>query len=100
MLEIKNLSQLKKAVNTGHCFRIRKHYIHPEYTGQMRKPSVIQTNGFYSTIPDDPDCKISKANGGKGYWFDYGKAKDWQFHDGVCIYNRPDGKAVWEIIFE
>lgn len=45
---IKNLSQLKKAINEKKEFKIVRHYIHPDYEGQVRVPNIIQTNGFYS----------------------------------------------------
>lgn len=45
-MEIKNLSQLKKAIKEGRKFIIKKHYIRSEYEGQIRKPNVVQTNGF------------------------------------------------------
>lgn len=93
-MEIKNLSQLKRAIKEGRNFIIRKHYIRPEYDGQIRKPNVVQTNGFYSIEDGKPDSKITLANNGKGSWVEYGKASDWKFEDGVCKqYN------VWEIEF-
>lgn len=95
-MEIKNLSQLKRAIKEGHNFIIRKHYIRPEYEGQIRKPNVVQTNGFYSIEYEKPDSKITLANNGKGSWIEYGKAADWKFEDGVCKqYLR--GNAIWEI---
>lgn len=95
-MEIKNLSQLKRAIKGGHNFIIRKHYIRPEYEGQIRKPNVVQTNGFYSIEYEKPDSKITLANNGKGSWIEYGKAADWKFEDGVCKqYFR--GNAIWEI---
>lgn len=36
-MEIKNLSQLKRAIKEGRNFIIRKHYIRPEYDGQNQK---------------------------------------------------------------
>ena len=107
-MEIKNLSQLKRAVNEGHSFVILKHHLKPQFTGQWRKPSVIQTNGFYSVVADDPNHEVSNYNGGKGSWFPYGKASDWEFADGVCksyvTRKSPTGESVrrevWEIAFE
>lgn len=99
MTEIKNLSQLKKAINEGKRFVVRKHYIKPEYIGQRRKPNVIQTNGFYSIIPEEPDSTVTTANRGKGSWIEYGKASDWKFEDGLCKQSFR-GNAIWEIEFE
>ena len=95
-MEIKNLSQLKKAINDGNCFIIHKHYLKPEYSGQIRKPNKIQTNGFYSIVLGEPDNEVTKANAGKGSWFKYGSAKDWTFDNGLCkcIHN---GRKIWDI---
>lgn len=101
---ISNLSQLKKAIKNGACFQIVAHYIKPLYTGQIRKPNVIQTNGFYSVIFNDPDNEVSKANRGKGSWIEYGKASDWIFADGLCYQTRMfngESRKVWTIqVFE
>ena len=95
-MEIKNLSQLKKAINNGSCFIIQTHYIKPEYTGQLRKPNKIQTNGFFSIVFGEPNHTVTTANGGRGYWFAYGHAKDWTFEDGLCKY-APNGRKIWDI---
>ena len=93
---INNLSQLKKAINNGAMFTIIKHYIKPEYTGQIRKPNKIQTNGFYSIVTEEPENPVSKANDGKGSWIEYGKASDWTFENGICT-QHYHGRGVWEI---
>lgn len=93
---INNLSQLKKTISNGAMFNIIKHYIKPEYTGQIRKPNKIQTNGFYSIVPEEPENPVTKANGGKGSWIEYGKASDWTFENGICT-QYHHGRAIWEI---
>ena len=104
-MEIKNLAQLKREIQAKRPFEIVRHYVRPEFEGQIRKPNVIQTNGFYSVILDDPDHHISQANGQKGSWIDYGKASDWAFEDGLCkaFDHRGNGsgerRPVWEIRF-
>lgn len=82
---IKNLSQFKRAMKVGTVFEIVEHYVRPEYAGQKRIVQVCQTNGFYSGIYGDPNHRLSKANYGKGVWMEYGKAKDWEFHNDMCI---------------
>ena len=103
-MEIKNLSQLRKTISAKTPFTIVKHYIHPEFDGQIRVPNVVQTNGFYSVIKGDPEHFISKSNCGKGYWLGYGKASDWTFDNEVCtLYNHlSNGESitVWQIKFE
>ena len=98
-LPIKNLSQLKRAVKAGRPFRIIKHYVHPEYQGQMREPGKVQTNGFYSKVVDNPFHPLNSVNNGKGSYVSYGKATDWIFNeDGICTLMHPSGEhLVWEI---
>lgn len=93
---IKNLAQLKKAINEKKEFEIVRHYIHPDYEGQIRVPSIVQTNGFYSVEKGKPDSNVSKANDGRGFVFYYGKAKDWCFEDGLCKCTVND-KKIWDI---
>lgn len=97
-MEIKNLAQFKRAIKEGKNFIVRKHYIRPEYEGQIRKPNVIQTNGFYSIEDGRTDSKITLANNGKGSWIEYGKASDWKFENGICKQSYC-GREVWEIEF-
>jgi hypothetical protein len=102
-MTIKNLSQLKRAINENASFTIVKHYMHPEFDGQIRTPNVKQTNGFYSVIKDNPDHFVSKANYGKGYWLTYGKAGEWEFVDGICrhfINRMRNGNAERIPVFE
>lgn len=98
MKEIKTLAGLKRAIQSGLCFKIKKHYIKPEYDGQIRKPNIIQTNGFYSIVPNEPKHFVSLANDGRGFWASYGKASEWSFENGVCkqIFR---GREIWEIEF-
>lgn len=103
-MEIKNLSQLKKAIAAKTPFTITRHFIRPECDGQKRVPNAIQTNGFYSIVKDDPDHPISKSNGGKGFWLAYGKATDWTFQDGACTLfdhrNNGELRPVLQICFD
>lgn len=82
---IKNLTQLKRAIEARTPFLIVEHYVHPESKGQIRVPNVVQTNGFYSVVKDDDKNEINSYNNGKGSWMPYGKAREnWMF-DGDCI---------------
>ena len=84
---IKNLSQLKKSLKVGTRFQITGH-CRPEYIGQLREVTVANTQGFYSILPNEPDNKTSKCNGGRGSVLWWSKAPFWNFSDGVCsIYN-------------
>jgi hypothetical protein len=96
---VKNLSQLKKAISAKTPFRIVEHYIKPEFSGQVRLPNVIQTNGFYSVEDGKPDSKVSQANYGKGYWLDYGKASEWTFDGEYITRIFSNGEKCFTICF-
>ena len=95
-MEIKNLSQLKRALKVGARFEIVEHYIKPAYTGQIRRVQVVQTNGLYTGIDGKPDDPVSKSNYGKGSWIEFRKASNWEFSDGCCTQSCARGK-VWKI---
>ena len=81
---IQNLSQLKKKMTKGTDFVITCH-CRPEVIGERRRVNYADTTGFYSVKPDEPDSKVSTANGGKGSYLGWSKASYWEFgEDGVC----------------
>lgn len=96
---IKNLSQLKRAIREGKAFRVIEHYVRPGYSGQLRKPGKVQTNGFYSKVADNPLHVVNGANGCEGTYMAYGKASDWRFwEDGTCtLVHHPGEHPVWKI---
>lgn len=101
-ITIKNLSQLKAAINNGAYFEIVDHSRRKDVIGQVRKANIIQTNGFYSIIPDEPNSPISTCNNGKGSWFEYGPASCWVFEDTdegtICsAYSTVGKNLVWKI---
>ena len=96
---VKNLSQFKKAISAGYAFKIINHFVKPELAGQIRQPSKVQTNAFYSVVYGEPNNPVSLANDGKGYYLNYGKAGDWDF-TGDTIKMYASGKPVWEITFD
>lgn len=105
MNKIKCLADLKREIKRGTPFIILEHYIKPGYTGQKRKPNVVQTNGFYSIVPGEPNNPVSRANLDKGSWIDYGKASNWKFEDNnVCTryFENPvngNKEPIWKIKF-
>ena len=84
VMVIKNLAQLKRAIEARTPFEIVKHFVHPQCTGQIRVANVIQKNGFYSVTKGEEYNEINSYNCGKGSWMPYGKASDWKF-DGETI---------------
>lgn len=95
---IKNLSQFKKAIASGKAFEVVKHYVHPEYAGQVRVPNVIQTNGFYSAVLMPDGTKNSDWNYGKGIWYPFEKASDYDF-SGDIISCMSHGRKIFDIRF-
>ena len=78
-MNIRNLSQLKKAFADGHEFKIIEHFNRPECNGQIRQITKLQTNGFYSVVKGEPGNRWSMANDGKGAWCEFGKTANWLF---------------------
>ena len=52
-------------------------------------------------MPNDIENEVTKANNGKGYWIDYGKASEWNFENGICylMCNHEGSKPqkIWAI---
>lgn len=92
MTPVHNLTQLKRVLAEGHNFRIIAHYKHPEWSGQERCVKSIGKTVMYTGIANRPDANISRMNDGKGCYFNFGKASEWKFHNGICRYDH-----VWTI---
>ena len=80
---VKNLNQLKKTIKKGTCLEILVH-CRPEFTGQKRRVTMANTQGFYSIVPDEPEHKVSLANNGRGSVLWWSNAPFWKFEDGIC----------------
>ena len=84
-MEVRNLSQLKKAFKENHLFVIMNNPNFPDRTGQIRIISKLQSNGFYSKVFNDPANELNTKNRGLGSWLDFGKSDNWNFSDnGIC----------------
>ena len=88
---VKNLSQLKRTLQTGAQFRVIDHG-RPECVGEEREVTYANTQGFYSIVPNDPNCRTSLANNGRGSVLWWSKAPFWEFKDGVCSLYASDTK--------
>ena len=86
---IKNLSQLKRALVKGAEFTIVNH-CRPELIGERRQINVVNTAGFYSIVPDQPENKATLANRGKGSWLGWSKAPFWSFDGATCVIYDSD----------
>ena len=80
---IKNLNQLRRTLREGTQLEILDH-CRPECIGQIRNITLVNTQGFYSTVANQPDASANRGNGGRGPILWWGRAAHWQFADGVC----------------
>ena len=96
-MEIKNLSQLKKALKVGARFEMVEHFLKPEYTGQKRVVQVVQSNAIYSGIDGEPENPLSTCNYGKGLFLQFGKASDWVFENGLCTATNIRGAKCFSL---
>jgi hypothetical protein len=95
------MTELKHTLTAGAEFEIIDH-CRPEAVGEVRRVSYANTQGFYTTIPADPDGKISKGNGGKGSFLGWSSAKFWRFKENnVCaLYSSMEEQDHETIIIE
>lgn len=94
---IKNLSQLKKSLQKGTQFRVLAHG-RPECVGEQREVTYANSQGFYSVVPGNPDCRTSLANNGRGSHLWWSKAPFWEFTEGVCTLYSSDQKRSPEYV--
>ena len=52
---IKNLNQLRRTLREGTQLEILDH-CRPECIGQIRNITLVNTQGFYSTVANQPDA--------------------------------------------
>lgn len=83
-----SLAQLKKRLTVGAAFEIST------VDGDLQQRRVIkaQTNAVVSIVPFDDTHKI---NANDGSWIFWGKASDWRFEDGLCVYCGGGVDAVF-----
>ena len=62
---IKNLNQLRRTLREGTQLEILDH-CRPECIGQIRNITLVNTQGFYSTVANQPDASANRGNGGRG----------------------------------
>ena len=60
---IKNLNQLRRTLREGTQLEILDH-CRPECIGQIRNITLVNTQGFYSTVENQPDASANRGNGG------------------------------------
>lgn len=82
---IKNLNQLRRTLREGTQLELEiLDHCRPECIGQIRNITLVNTQGFYSTVANQPDASANRGNGGRGPILWWGRAAHWQFADGVC----------------
>ena len=90
---VNNLSQLKKSLQRGAQFRVIDHG-RPECVGEERQVTYANSQGFYSVVPGNPNCRTSLANQGRGSHLYWSKAPFWEFKDGVCSLYASDARRT------
>lgn len=85
---IKNLSQLKKALNAGSEFLITDH-LRSECIGERRRVTEINTVGFYSQ-----KLNADGTAEGKPIYMEWAKAANWNFQDGICSSSLDNNRLV------
>lgn len=83
-IQVKNLAELKRAIQPGVEMLTTSHAYHQEIVGLIRQVTKVQTVGFYSVIKDQPNHKYSTCNHGKGFFTGFEKASAYIF-DGNTI---------------
>lgn len=98
-MKISNMAELKRALHVGAIIKTIDHQ-KPELIGLTRQVTKVQTNAVYTVIPEQPEHKWSKCNGGKGSRMDFSKANHYEFGDTVKWFNLPIGSADNRLIME
>lgn len=80
---IKNLAQLKRALDKGAEFEITNHW-RTELVGEHRRVNYADTTGIYTIVPGEPENKATLANNGRGSYLEWGKAAFWKFNGDTC----------------
>ena len=92
---VKNLAHLKRLLQKDATYRITAHSIHPKYVGLIRVVNIVQTNGIYSTIKDQPEHPFSESNYGKGVYTPFEKANRYVFGNTVKVLDE-NGNIMYE----
>ncbi len=86
---IKNLAQLKRAIQVGTEFEIINH-CRSSCIGEHRIVTFVNTLGFYSIVPE----KKTLSNENLGFFLEWGKAASWSFQDNICTQYRNNSKHI------
>ncbi len=80
---IKNLNQLRRTLREGATtvLEILDH-CRPECIGQIRNITLVNTQGFYSTVANQPDASANRGNGGRGPILWWGQSRP------LAVYRR------------
>ena len=98
-MKISNMAELKRALHVGANIKTIDRQ-KPELIGLTRQVTKVQTNAVYTIIPEQPDNKWSKCNGGKGSRMDFAKADHYEFGDTIKWFNLPIGSEGNHLVME
>ena len=94
---IKNLNQLRRTLREGTQLEILDH-CRPECIGQIRNITLVNTQGFYSTVANQPDASANRGNGGRGPILWWGRAATGSLQTVFAVFstvNRSIRKKNW-----
>jgi len=86
---IRNLAQLKRAIQVGTEFKVINH-CRPSYIGEHRIVTFVNTLGFYSVVPE----RKTLSNEDLDLFLEWGKAANWDFQNNVCTQYRNKSKHI------
>ena len=91
--DVKNLSQLKKAIKPGMMFEISDH-LHPECVGERRIVTGVSTVDFTSRKLDE-----NGEPAGKDIHMEFDRAKNWTFDGGELTSRLDNGDMLMSFHF-
>lgn len=85
-MKLKTLTDIKREMANKRPYYIHNH-TKEEFIGQIRVANIIQLNGVYLHVYNEPNNRVTLGNNGKGSWLDYKKAKYWEIDSltGHCM---------------
>lgn len=98
---MRTMTELKRILTVGAEFEITDAH-RAETIGEVRRVNYANTQGIYTIIPADPNCKVSTCNGGKGSFLSWGAAKFWRFKENnvVTLYNSAEEQTHDTLVIE
>lgn len=98
-INVRNFADLKRVLKKDAIFKVIDHKF-KHLVGKIRVVTIVQTNGLYTQIYQNPNDEYSTVNGGKGSRMEFNKASHYSFGDTVKWFNKPIGSVDIVLIME